>query len=149
MATGAPAPAPGCCGVSPAVRRPSAFSAAWPEADGLRDQPVDRLVDELAQALDDLDDLLGDVADPDLVGEEADRDRDRAARPRSTIAAPGLDVAGGDLGDRRDVVVDDLEDLAQVLDRRLHGVEEGDAAVDDGHDRRSGRASRSAARRRC
>jgi len=54
------------------------LSAADPQPDGLRDQPVDRLVDQLPQPLDNLDDLLRDIPDADLVREEPDRDRDRS-----------------------------------------------------------------------
>ena len=56
------------------------------------------------------------------------------ARPRLEHRRARCDVAAGDGRERGHVAVDDLEQLAQVVDRGLHGVEEGDRAVDDGHD---------------
>src|SRR5215211_2914254 len=69
-----------CARTSPAGAAPAAAGAGWagpvsalsaadPQPDGLRDQPVDRLVDQLPQPPDNLDDLLRDIPDADLVRE--------------------------------------------------------------------------------
>ena len=112
------------------------FQQAGAHGPGAVDEPLDALVYALTDVFYDFSDLVADAAQPYLIGEEADHDGHAAGHGCLKEVGRGFDVALCDLYNSAKEAVDHFQNGNHVLDGRLHSLEEGDEAVDDGHDAR-------------
>ena len=104
---------------------------------GLGDEPLDGLMDGFLDLLDDGLDGLGDIAEAEQAGQEADGDRDGLGQGVLYLLRGLAERTRGDLGDAVDDGVDEFEDLLaagpdeleDVVDR-LAGLEERRGGVE-------------------